>query len=179
MARPIMAEDNVLEDGDFWPIVKRLLGCFEVELEDSGIQISCFVGVVAGAGVESALSETECGAMGFIHLLNAYPSSSFPAADEAAACAAPLAATFEIGLWRKTPAPERNKIAPSKAQWFEATRLSFVDMAACRRAVMCCVQSYEAETGEDLDLVMGTWEPIGPEEGVVGGSWSFTLGALR
>lgn len=177
MQPPVKGDDDLLEDGDFWPIILRLQGCLEVEYARSGIEIGCFSGPLPGAGIESELlTANECGAMGFIRLANVYPTNGFPALDEGGGtCESQLAATIEVGLHRIAPTPNRKGLIP-KTEWFEAARHTASDMAALRRAIKCCIKDFEEETRQDLPFALGTWDAVGPEGGVVGGSWTIVIG---
>lgn len=90
---------------------------------------------------------------------------------EALTCATMWFETYEVGVVRcaqgvieddgSSPDPD---LVTADAQQQEEDRL------ALRRAIMCCL----AVEGRDIVMTDG-WEPVEPEGGCVGGTWSFAI----
>jgi hypothetical protein len=56
------------------------------------------------------------------------------------------------------------------AAQFDAVRLQMAAMSAIRRAVLCCFPGARSQ-----DVILGVYLPIGPQGGVVGGTWSISV----
>lgn len=161
----------LIEDDAFYPILTSLLGGLERELTRSGIDTPCFLSLVPGDTLPALdmIESGDCGAVAWVRLVSIYPSTSFPAVDEATAtCAVPLAAQVEIGMARGMPklAGRDVRKGPVPAQWLEVTRLIMADQAAMRRVVRGCEKVTEKE------IAMGGWTPLPNEGGVGGGFWT-------
>jgi hypothetical protein len=153
------------DDAKIWPGLTELATCLCSELEEAQLPDLCFCGVLPGADVPADYVSEDAG-MAWVRLMNVYPSTIFPSTDTSLkSCVVPLAAQVEIGVLRCSPSPDDAGTPPSAAAMWEATRLQMADMAAMYRAVRCCYAKGKA-------MVLGQYTPIGPQGGVVGGTWS-------
>jgi hypothetical protein len=79
-----------------------------------------------------------------------------------------MAFELEIGIVRCKPAGSasgvRGYVPPTLEQNVAALRLQTADIAAMRRAVLCCFGQ-----DDDTDYILGTYTPIAPEGDCLGG----------
>jgi len=146
-----------------------LADCLCEQIVASGAPETCFCGIVPG---DAAVAEyggdcsKKCG-VAWIRLASVYPSVSIGQPyDEPKNCAAGLGATIEVGIMRCTPVGTGDQ-PPSPNQLLDATELQMVDATTMRRAVVCC-------PGSD-DMILGTYTPLGPAGGMLGGAWSLSV----
>ena len=169
---------NLVDDKFFLPRLMRLQECLCEELEKAGGPSLCFCGLVPASRPPLALmdcgKEAGCG-VAWVAPVTAFPASSFPVPDEdgAFACASPMAMTVEVGIARCHPRPRRGNATLDPQDTFEAVRLYMSDMAAARRAILCC---FARTPEEEYQASLTSWAPMDPEAGVSGGSWTAVIG---
>lgn len=169
-----------VEDFDVYPLMLELIGCICEELERSGLPKPCRCGVQPGtlAVIDFAGGDAGCGdgcGQAWVRLNSAFPSTIFPAQDFAIAtrCEGGLAYELEVGLSRCEAAGRTVNgrfIPPTLVEQMEAVRLYTADMAAMRRAILCCLRG-EHENADDLEVVLGTYRPMDSQGGTGGGIW--------
>jgi hypothetical protein len=110
-----------------------------------------------------------------VRLTTANPSASFPAADTTVTnCASTLAYPFEVGVMRPAPLAEvigDELVLPTEEENTAAALQQLDDLETMYRALVMFGEEVEA-------LLPGIYTPIGPEGGVVGGKWTFTIGLI-
>lgn len=164
MSEP-MPEDYV-EDDVIWPLMVRLRDCLCAELTQSGLMPGdCFCGVLPGDQVIWDYKE----GMAWVRLANEYPTTTFPTIDNRprGGCPPSVGATLEVGVLHCAPGIKGTKRLPTQAEQFEATRLQMATKRAIHRAIACC--------GFD-PMVLGSYSPLGPQGGLVGGQWLVDIG---
>lgn len=157
---------NYTDDTLIWPAMEALSACLCAELAVAELlPDDCFCGLMPGSETPFDYSN----GMAWVRLVNAFPSNEFPTVESTlrGSCQAPLAAELEIGVLNCAPGITSTGVLPTQEQQFEATRLQIATMAAVRRAIVCC----EVDT-----LLLGSYTPIGPDGGLVGGSWQVWIG---
>lgn len=123
---------------------------------------------IADYGTES------CGGMVWLRLVNANTTVSFPTNDVTVNnCTHLLAFNAEVGVLRPATLPESNEVnqfdlPTDEEQWDEAD-LQLKDLTAMHRALKAVGQEMD-------DFIIQAYTPIGPDGGVVGGTWSFVFG---
>lgn len=142
---------------------------FIIEIGD---QEMCAKTLLPGASINGEYVP-ECGALAWVRLMNASLSSSFPAPEQRPNfCATSLAVPVEIGIIRAAPQMKevaRRIILPTAQENTNAAHKQYDDLEIMRRTL--------ARNQRDVeDFVAGSYTPVGPENGVVGGSWIFTFG---
>lgn len=163
-------EPVLIEDTAAWPGVTVLASCLCAEIEVSGLGPVCLCSPLPGADI--ALDYGTEG-MAWVRVMGLWPSATFPSADGIgrglgrSTCTSPLAVQVELGVARCAPMPGDDGEPPSMVDQFEATRRQLADMAAMRRAVVCC-QGKDARYRIDL----GPYSPGGPTGGVLWGTWT-------
>lgn len=147
------------------PTLMALHECLCAELKRSGLDLGCECAIVHG-NVAFVAPPTVGKGTAWVGITNVFPSKNFPAptADKDT-CAAPLAALVSVGIIRCYSVKVNGESTEDMLLWMDK---QMADMAAMRRAILCCASS------EDVSL--GQYTPIGPEGGVYGGQWSVALG---
>jgi hypothetical protein len=149
-------------DTAIWPALDNLATCLCEELIRSGLPPLCFCGVVAGEPAYDVTDEDRGTA--WVRAVTIAPTSAFPAPDTSRLnCGSYIMAQLEIGVMRCFPAA-REGIAPTEMEQWEQTRLQMADMAAMRRAVLCCQRN-------GTEFALGQYTSVGPMGGWVGGTW--------
>lgn len=177
-----MADTEVREDVEIYPIMVDLAACLCTELEASGLGGACFCGIIPGDQAVLDVCATcekagaACPGQAWVRLITGYPSSLFPQPDvQGASCNTPLAYQIEIGVARCFPTGKANNVSgytpPTMAEQLNATRLQLADMAAMKRAIKCCLSG----SHEDLTYVLGAYVPISTGGGCGGGVWQLTV----
>lgn len=115
-----------------------------------------------------------CGGMLWVRMVTAGPSATFPQIGiRPGNCAYELAVPLEVGVLRPAPPVEvalnREPILPTSEAWSESARGVIADMEGMRRAIQKTADWF------DEDSVLGSFQPVGPSEGVIGGSWQWTV----
>lgn len=131
----------------------------------------CFCGVLPGDSIAADVG-FECGescGMAWVRMETAYPATNvgIPDADENT-CGNFLGADLEIGVLRCIELPSGLEV-PDAAELESVTAFQVGDMLAMRRAVKCCPAL------DDVEYLLGTYLPLGPEGGVVGGIWTVSV----
>lgn len=151
------------------PKLVRLLECLCQEICDSGLPDVCTCQIMPGAQVALDYGG-ECegkDGMAWVRLMtaSAYTTQGAQMVTPSP-CDTPLQFTVEVGITRNLQAPEDG--FPDADQMSAAAVMQLADMAAMRRAIMCCY-------GE---AVLGAYTPIGPGGLAYGGTWAVGLTSL-
>lgn len=156
----------MIEDKTIWPALLELAGCLETEFEGEDL---CFLGVLGGQQVPWDYGEK---GMVWVRMGSVYQSTQFPDQDQGPGCAKPLAFDVEVGALRCAPVPKgRPPTLPGVAEHEEAARIQVRDMRSMLHAIQCCFKA-QLRTRE---VVVGTYNPVGPAGGVLGGVWELTV----
>ena len=173
-----MALTELIEEKFFLPRLMRLQECLCEELEKAGGPSLCFCGLVPAGrpplGLMQCGDNKPCG-VAWVAPVGAYPVGVFPApADPASTpCNGPLAMRVQVGIARCHPRPRRGQSTLDPQDTFEAVRLYMSDMAAAKRAILCC---FGKTDGKDYDVALESWEPMDPEASASGGIWTAVIG---
>lgn len=152
-----------------------LLAALVVELRADGAtdEEMCAVAVYPGAGVPL---DSSCGITAWVRLVEAAPTTAFPAAgfgnQRGNVCWWNLLATVEIGVLRPSPIPEEILSSidlPDSEEHTAAAHKQLDDMEAMNRAIITARKEVE-------ELVPVNYSPVGPDGGLVGGTWALTIG---
>lgn len=151
----------------------KVLDRLDVQLTAAGTREGlCAFTVYPGDAAPADYGSEDCGGMGWARLVTAVPSVNFPASDLSVDnCAYRLAYSAEIGILRPGPIPavfQQDMDLPDDAEHLAAAGLQYADMAAMHAAL--------AGSRDDFDdMIIQSYVPLGPEGGVVGGSWQFVF----
>lgn len=177
---------TTLSDNPVRRIMTDLAACLSNQIRDAdnGVARPCTVTIVPG---DSVLPEYQgecddevdpdypdqafdCG-LAWVRLMNLYPASAPGVrADTAGTCvASTLGFDLNIGLTRCFELPEDPTTTLSPQQLADSTWAQLADGLIIRKAIMCC------ESLESDNSTLGTYSPIGPIGGLLGGSWSISV----
>lgn len=164
----------LLVENVFWPTMLDIASCLCAEIEKSELPNTCFCGIIPGESVPLDYCDPceggECG-MAWVRLVSVQPLFDIGLGDSAGGnpCNTQMVASVEVGIARCAPGPDLRGRPPTMADQLAATELQFADMAAARRAAVCC------KLESDLRRNVSTWLPFGPSGGCMGGIWTITL----
>lgn len=153
--------------------MNTLVTCLCAQIVADGGVEPCFCGLMPG---EVPLADyTSCDGsqdgMAWVRLVNAYPSVQLGAATtQPGNCGAMLGADIEVGVLRNMPAGDDRGNPPTLAQMNAAVIQAVNDAASARRAILCCNDSLAG-----IDVMLGQWSPMGPQGGLVGGTWTLAV----
>lgn len=151
------------EDTSVYPLIIDLSACLCLELAAAEGPELCYCGPTTGNITldycGGACDGDGCGGQAWVRLVDAFPSSVFPTADNILSnCRSPWAYQLEVGVARCAPMGEANTVGgytpPTMEQNVEALRLQAADLAAVRRAIICCFGK------TDRDYVVGAYSQI-------------------
>lgn len=162
------------EASDLNSIALRLLECLNEQLALTPAGAANPTILMAGEEVEHFGGTTDDCAQAWVRLAGLYRSSNFPLPDQdltgGGCLVAEYAAILELGVIRCWPTMGRNG-APGDPVAKQLRALDVQnDAYAMVRAVNCC---WAVEDGPSY--LVGTWQPTGPEGGVVGGYLQVTV----
>jgi hypothetical protein len=144
-------------------------------LDDAGLLKSmCAVTVYPGTAVPVDYVGGEgCGSMAWVRHISANPTVRFPSADVSVDnCAYSLAHIVEVGIVRPSPIPESDGSTielPDDVAHFNSAMELADDMILMKDAIQRAAKSIDF-------LILGSYVPVGPEGGAVGGTWTVTVG---
>lgn len=127
----------------------------------------CFCGIISGEGVTADVGfegDDACG-MAWVRLVAAYPATQIGIFDQSGnTCGKFLGVDIELGILRGIEVPEGTEVMDPDVVMAEAIQQAD-DMVLIRRAIQCC------DSLENLDYMLGTYTPIGPDGALAGGAW--------
>jgi hypothetical protein len=158
----------MIDDTLVWPFLEDLAAELQVEIEDSGLKEPCWIGVLPGALVAldyCGSCGSKCG-MAWVRLsaINEWVDETGVA--DFSRCASLFTATFEMGIVRCHQTLDESGNPMSMTYQSEATRVQLAEMAAMKRVLLC------SSLMANRNVTLGGYQPIGPDGGCVGGSWS-------
>lgn len=162
----------VKHDQRIMPILEALLeavaeevaACGRGDIGFSSIQ-SGDLGIVEHVGEDVGCSEL------IVNLTSVFSYQDFPAPAEVAQCNDPTAYVITVAMFRCAPQPKGRDVRINDPALHHASALEVIDdMHAMRRAISSVIKD------QDRVHALGTFEPYGPEGGIIGGSWTITIG---
>ena len=168
-----MTDLKVREDVSVYPLLTTLTDCLCGELADSGLAAECQCLLVPGVGpsLDFCMEGCDGGCPGqaWVRMVRAFPSANFPSQDSQATCVSLLAFDIEIGVARCLPNGDAQGQPPTDQDVFNTARLQLADMAAMRRAIICCF------AGGDVDHLLGNFETSFAGGGCLVSAWTMTV----
>lgn len=149
-----------------------LRDCLCQQIKDDGLCDVSFCGIVPG---EAAAGDYfNCGGnangMAWVRLTTAYMATEVGVTDLTVGnCAKTLGFEVELGIMRCAAVASVNGVPPSPRVVSEATAQQIADMETMFRTVRCC------NAISNKDHVIGSYQPLGPEGGVLGGILTVSL----
>lgn len=133
----------------------------------------CFCGVVPGTQAIQEMSQgcnADRNGVAWVRLAATYPSVTVGVADTSLGnCSAGIGYDIEIGVVREHAEYFEAEVL-DEADMLTVTTWQVDDMNAIRRAVACCSPL------DPTDYILGQYQPIGPQGGMVGGAWMLHVG---
>lgn len=126
----------------------------------------CSATLAPGAVVDwGGCGQCESGACGMVYVRveAMFRSFTFPEPTLEIGCGAPLALQLRVGVLRCLSVDSNGGL--DDAESTEAALVALSDALAVRRALACM----------SGDVVLGIYEPLGPQGGCVGGEWQVTV----
>lgn len=158
------------EDVIAYPMLPGLVGAIGTEFDKAGIESPAFLGVWPGQLVSyDHCGDGECGGQTWVRAASVFPASNFPNPDTDVNRWGTMAVLVEVGTVRCAPQPEHADEFPTAEQYLDCAREALADMAAMRRAICNYLTSI------DRDFILGSYTPVGPDGGCVGGIWTVTV----
>ena len=155
--------------------VLELAACLCRGVEEAEGPDVCFCGVLPGETVTldycNECSNGLCG-MAWVRMINRFPSQTLPTPDETLrSCVSPMAVLVEVGIVRCAPTEGPEGGPPTVSQWLDVSLQQYADADIMRIALQCCLGT--------KDWVLGSYAPVGPQGGCVGGTWQATFAEMR
>jgi hypothetical protein len=157
-------------------IAESLLSCVEsrLALYDAGVCRS----FVAPGNPPAWDACCECGegeGMAWVQIAEVFPTDNFPLPQSAAMRCVPAGqgVQLSIGILRCAAVLDDQGRAPSSERLTSDAAKVARDRAIVSEAIRCCY----LEDADPGTYVIGSWTPLGPNGGCVGGSTSLTLAA--
>jgi hypothetical protein len=151
----------------------HLLACLTVAVQAAAnppSNIQFLPGQQAGEDI-SIYNDLCCEGTAYIRMATVYPSwQAFPAPDtEAIPCQEQaMAINYEMGIMRCAPGGSA-AFVPTAANWQAAYQQSMIDMKSLFKAACCYAGQYELDA-----ILMGPWNPVGPQGGCLLGAINIT-----
>ena len=168
------------EDVDLFPLMEELLDCLCTEITSSGLPAVCRCELMPGGSYVLDFTPDHA-SMGngqaWVRLVAAGATFPGDVGDNQSPiilttrCGTGLVYELEMGVSRCEPVgvTRNNKYTPpTAAEQHEAVRLYAADLAAMKRAVLCC---FKDKLGDDVEIGLGVYQPLQSEGGVGGGVW--------
>lgn len=152
--------------------VSALSDCLCAQLDKAGTPDVCFCGILPGE-VASSDYLGGCGVkngMAWVRVKLMYPATSVGQADITIGnCNKELGMDIEVGIMRLYSVGDSRGNPPTPMQSREAAALQIIDAQTMLAAITCCDEI------SSRDYVVGSYDPLGPEGGVVGGIWTISI----
>jgi hypothetical protein len=146
-------------------------GLEDADMLESMCSVTAFPG--NAVPVDYVGSDESCGSMAWVRHISSYPSVRFPSSDVSLEnCHSTLAHIIEMGIIRPTPIPESdgsNVELPDDVAHLNTSLDLADDMILMKDSIARAAQSIDF-------AILGSYTPLGPEGGAVGGTWQVTVG---
>lgn len=161
-----------VEDGIAWTDLVGLSDALRAELVRRQLPSLTEHLVLAGSAVALDYITGPGDGFAFVRLGSGFQTTQFPIPQQtySAGTALQIARQFELGIARGIPLPEDGSPL-SRDEWFDISRLALADM----NAIVATICSYFKS--RDIPFIVNNWVPLGPDGGVIGGSWTANAGS--
>jgi hypothetical protein len=151
------------------PVAQLLMGCLSQEalLNPKPPQVVGFRTGTEGQPLAGTSADECCMGAAFVRVIRTFPSWSAPTPSNlSVSCAQPMAAEFELSMWRCAPMGTL-QIPPSQALWDELNTDLLNDRATIMAAVCCFIGQRDAKS-----VMYGDWQAVATEGGCAGSTMS-------
>lgn len=167
--------EPIVDDPIAWCLADALAACFCAELAATSAPVGC---CCVYPGEQVAVDSCKPG-MAWVRIARQYPvGDRFPVAASApdpCGGANGWAVVLELAALRCMPGVSAQGKPPPCGAVTPVARLVAADAQAMRRAVLCCDWRVTCGGDPDVAVVVGAWEPLGPQGLCVGGAMSVTV----
>lgn len=165
----------VLDDPVAWHLAEALTDCLCTILEAEAPVQCCCTQFGEAVAWDSCNCRNGRDGQAWVRVASMFPTATFPQpyTGNPGPCGGNYdgwAVQLELGVLRCAPSPDSRGRLPSCEQNTAAARRALADAHIMRRAVMCC-DWY----GRDAKLIVGAWQPVGPDGGCHGGVLPVTV----
>lgn len=147
--------------------------CLSAQIVTDGLCDVAFCGIVPGeaaAGDYFQCGSSTLNGMAWVRLSTSYMASSVGQADLSIGnCTKEIGVDIEIGIMRCAALASVSGSPPKPSVVHEAAAQQLADMETLFRTVTCCPEV------SSRDYVIGSYAPLGPEGGIVGGILTISL----
>lgn len=154
-------------------LLEALAECLCNTIEDARVPNTCFCGVIHGDGIVTdyaGCSKKGQSGMAWVRMLSAYPAVGINVTDETVNnLGSSTGMDIEVGMVRPVKVVDSRGKPPTAGEYRESAKLMNDDMSVMLRAIQCCGAL------EDIDSMLGTYQPLGPMGGVGGGTWGVAV----
>jgi hypothetical protein len=148
-------------------VLTEVAACLCAQIQIDGLPEPCFCGVVPGEAIAIDYAgdcAPLCG-MAWVRLSNVYSAASVGVASVLPGnCGRSTGIDIEVGIVRCISAGDSDGSPPSPEELQDATELQLADAMVLQRTLICC------DALDSGSIIMGTYTPVGPQGGVVGGT---------
>jgi len=148
--------------------------CAQIEDPDNGVPKVCYCGVVPGDQPPAAYAgdcKVACG-MAWVRLATLYPATGVGVADSRPSrCTPALGIDVEVGILRCMSVGDERGNLPSAREQRDAVDLQMADSVVMLKALLCC-EAFDSDV-----VIVGQYQPLGPQGGLVGGMFQASMGA--
>ena len=154
-----------------------LATCLCAELQDPINEVPdvCFCGLIPGNAIPVEYTgdcDDKCGAA-WVRLISVYPSDSIGViVTDPGNCSHGIGIDVEMGIIRCISVGDEQGNPPTAAELLAATDLAIRDATLMMKVLNCC------DAVPPKDMVLGQYQAIGPEGGIIGGSFFVSMGAV-
>lgn len=155
------------------PVAQLLVGCLSEAalLNPKPPEVVGFRTGTDGQPLSGTSMDECCLGAAFVRVLRTYSTWSPPAPSAVpVACAQPMAAEFELSMWRCTPVGTLQTV-PAQGAWDELNADLLNDRATLLDAVCCFWKRREPKT-----VIYGDWQVVTTEGGCAGSTITITAG---
>lgn len=153
-------------DSLIMPILQAVLQCVCDEFTEAGLNDHCECALIPGVGSTPFPPAPGMGTA-WVGVNYIYPTTAIPEQAIGGDCSANLGANITVGSMR---CYKITKETPSVDDMLLYMDKQMADMAALRRAIMCC------DGLKDYEMVVGQYTPIEFTGGMFGGAWTVDVG---
>lgn len=155
-----------------WKVMKDLLDCLCTQMDECPNPKLCSCTILPGLSdgfIDVAMDGDDCGGgSAWVRLIQVFPSSTLPGAEQGFTDTAFTAVELEVGCARPITSVGEDGEAPTREQQLADAEMLMIDMATMKLAIECCFGAADEPT---RDYVLGTYTPWPGMGGAGGGGW--------
>lgn len=155
-------------------LLEHLAECLCDTIKNSRGPDVCFCGVVFGDGVVADFAggcRDGRQGMAWVRMTSMYPAEGINVVSERVNnCGSTIGMDLEVGMLRPVVTMDSRGEGPTAEQYLAAAQRANDDAVLMLQAIRCCDLD-----NRDIDAIVGTYQPAGPEGGLFGGTWPMAV----